>query len=399
MDIQRGKHQRIIVVQESWRESLASLQRARGEQGLGEEELLDTVRQILAALAYLNQMKIVNTNLGRETVMLDGEGRVKLGNYGLGRMTHYGSWVSFPAVSDPRTAAPEVLRLGTRPQEPGSPPPQDQQGDVNISHIPAERPPPYSPSCDTWSLGILLAAVSLDIPVFWPEARVAQVVRKVLSLGNCESGAAVLERLSREHGCVGRVATIPQSVLDIIHACLTPCSTSRPSPEQLLLSDLVPGPCGEEEYQYSPPMFPSLSLRCASLPCPPPPPSLEPLERLTLQEIYHLWQLAGGDVQAELRKHGLLVAAPPVLSLPSLCTAEGQLFGQPRRRHTLYDRSVVSLACSQLDRSLASLSIEQLAPLVDTQEQVDTGVRNLPLVIREKDVKYQVTPHLLPLTP
>ena len=29
--------------------------------------------------------------------MLDGEGGIKLGNYNLGRMTHYGSWVSFPS--------------------------------------------------------------------------------------------------------------------------------------------------------------------------------------------------------------------------------------------------------------------------------------------------------------
>ena len=73
-------------------------------------------------------------------------------------------------------------------------------------------------------------------------------------------------------------------------------------------------------------MFPSLSLRCASLACPLPPPSLE---RLTLPEIYHLWQLAG----AELKYHGGRPART-VLSLPLLYTAEGQLFGQPRQRHT-----------------------------------------------------------------
>ena len=40
------------------------------------------------------------------------------------------------------------------------------------------------------------------------------MVRKVVSLGECEAGAVVLERVAREHGCVGRVATIPQ-VLNI----------------------------------------------------------------------------------------------------------------------------------------------------------------------------------------
>ena len=41
------------------------------------------------------------------------------------------------------------------------------------------------------------------------------MVRKVVSLGECEAGAVVLERVAREHGCVGRVATIPQ-VLNIL---------------------------------------------------------------------------------------------------------------------------------------------------------------------------------------
>ena len=51
---------------------------------------------------------------------------------------------------------------------------------------------------------------------------VYQVVRKVLSLEHCDSGAAVLERLSREHGCVGRVATIPQVLHLHLHLHLHP---------------------------------------------------------------------------------------------------------------------------------------------------------------------------------
>ena len=106
-----------------------------------------------------------------------------------------------------------------------------------------------------------------------------------------------------------------------------------------------------------------------------------------LQEIYHLWQLAGGDVQAELRRHGLLVTAAPVLALPVLATSEGQTFGAPKQRHTLHDRTVLPLCVSQLTKSLASLTVEQLAPLVDQQEEGDLSSRLLPLVIRERDVR------------
>ena len=212
------------------------------------------------------------------------------------------------------------------------------------------------------------------------------MIRKVVSLQHCDSGSAVVERLSREHGCVGRVATIPQAVLDLITACLTPNPEARPTPHQLLVSDLV----GGQVDPYSPPIFPSPSLRCANLPCPlEKPPPLKPLERLTVSEIYYLWQLAGGDVQAELARQGLLIASPPCLSLPSLCTTEGQMFGQPKPRHTLYNRTLITLSVTQLEKSLSSLKIEELAPLIDSLERAESTTRSLPLVIREKDVKYQ----------
>jgi len=384
LDVQRGKHQRIIVVQESWPRNLSNIEKELVE---GEEELLSLAKQILQALAYLNQMSITNLNLVRENVMLGEDGQVRLFNYGLGRMTNYGSWVSFPCLTDPRATAPEVVARGPNQAEViSNPTPSESPAGDPQTMIPPESPPPYGPSSDTWSLGLLLASLALDIPVFWPGVRVGQVLRKVVSLQHCETGAAVIERLSREHGCVGRVATIPQTVLDLITTCLTPNPEARPTPQQLLLSDLV----GGQLDLYTPPIFPSLALRCALLPCPLGGPTpLEPLERLTVAEIYYLWQLAGGDVQSELARQGLLIASPPCLSLPSLCTTEGQMFGQPKPRHTLYSRTLITLTVSQLEKSLSSLRIEELAPLIDSLERTECPTRSLPLVIREKDVKYQ----------
>jgi len=384
LDVQRGKHQRIIVVQESWPRNLSNIEKELVE---GEEELLSLAKQILQALAYLNQMSITNLNLVRENVMLGEDGQVRLFNYGLGRMTNYGSWVSFPCLTDPRATAPEVVARGLNQAEViSNPTPSESPAGDPQTMIPPELPPPYGPSSDTWSLGLLLASLALDIPVFWPGVRVGQVLRKVVSLQHCETGAAVIERLSREHGCVGRVATIPQTVLDLITTCLTPNPEARPTPQQLLLSDLV----GGQLDLYTPPIFPSLALRCALLPCPLGGPTpLEPLERLTVAEIYYLWQLAGGDVQSELARQGLLIASPPCLSLPSLCTTEGQMFGQPKPRHTLYSRTLITLTVSQLEKSLSSLRIEELAPLIDSLERTECPTRSLPLVIREKDVKYQ----------
>jgi len=40
------------------------------------------------------------------------------------------------------------------------------------------------------------------------------------------------------------------------------------------------------------------------------------LRERTLQEVYYLWQLAGGDVFGELKRQGLTRKKPAVLSLP-----------------------------------------------------------------------------------
>lgn len=35
-----------------------------------------------------------------------------------------------------------------------------------------------------------------------------------------------------------------------------------------------------------------------------------------MDELYYLWQLAGGDVSVELKKQGLIRSRPPILSIP-----------------------------------------------------------------------------------
>ena len=46
------------------------------------------------------------------------------------------------------------------------------------------------------------------------------------------------------------------------------------------------------------------------------------------QEIYYLWQMAGGDVVSELGRHGLMVTMPPVIALPMIVLGEGHFQGQ-----------------------------------------------------------------------
>ena len=72
-------------------------------------------------------------------------------------------------------------------------------------------PPTPAPATPGPSASCLLAGLTLDIPLFWPKVKVPQFIRKVLSLEKCDSGSAVLERFSREHGCVSRITMIPRT--------------------------------------------------------------------------------------------------------------------------------------------------------------------------------------------
>ena len=384
LDIQRGKHQRIILVVETWPNNLSKLTMA----DMTEQSLLNISKQILLATAYLNDMNIVNTNISRRNIMLTEAGEVKVFNFGLGRMTNYGEWVDFPC-GDPRLTAPEILRQESRVETMNSLA-EAQYSELSITTIAPEPVVSLASNVDSWSLGLLLASLTLDIPELWPGAKVWQVIRKVVSLGECETGAVVLERVAREHGCVGRVSTIPQSVLDLIQLCLSPAE-QRPSPAQLLASEIFGGDPGQDLYKRLPVTFPTSSLRVTSLPWPLPasPSCADRREMFTVRELYYLWQLAGGEAQAELSKHGLMVTTPPILSLPSVCTGEGQAIGQPKQRGSLYDPTIINLPTAQLRSCLDNINIDILMPLLETKEEHFKDTESLPLVIRERDVRYQ----------
>jgi len=383
LDIVRGKRQRIVMVSEFWKRSLRPLDRAP----LSTDTLLSISRQVLEGLVYLNQMNIVNLNLNPDNVMLDENGNVKLFGYGLGRITEYGKLVSFP-IGDPRFTAPDVFKRGMLAGINFEVDPESSNGGELPLSIPEESQPPDLPQVDVWSLGMILSRILLEINQFWPQSRVGQVLRKIVSLGECENGTSVLEKLAREHGCIEKIGTVDPQVLQLIHTCLTPCSSDRPSPAQLLSSEIFlnqtrPAPT----IIFKIPAFPVMELRSKTLVPPDTSRFKKPLDFLTVRETYYLWQLAGRDVMAELRKHGLMITTPPVISTPTLVSGEGQEFGVPRERAALYDNTIISLPLEQLTTCLSTLPRSALLPT--TREIKEAEINELPLVIREKDVRFQ----------
>ncbi|XP_071452434.1 TBC domain-containing protein kinase-like protein [Hetaerina americana] len=374
LDIIRGKHERAIVVSEYHQVSLENAK----EYGhiTSSDEVVKAAFQVIQALAFLNSLGIVHRALCPENILFDENLDVRLFNYGLYYMTDGGANVSFP-IGSPKYIAPEVY-LG-RPR-----------GSTMKS----------GPKVDVWSLGIIFVEIVFG-QCLWPDLKLPQIIRKVLSLTHC--CGTVLERLAREHCCLDIFEQMDPNMKDFLNACLTVSPRNRPTPTELLkhpiFAELPVATIGKRN------SFP----RCGGheerswvqyLKWPPSRINEDPTKEKNLisqrrpQEVYYLWQLAGGDVQSELKKQGLIQSKPPILSIANLMLLEGTVFGQKRDPTSLLDNRVVQLSLDGLRQRLSHLLPDSFYPLVEAGSPEKTksdhsGAASLPLVIREKDTEYQ----------
>ncbi|KRT78460.1 hypothetical protein AMK59_7606, partial [Oryctes borbonicus] len=118
-------------------------------------------------------------------------------------------------------------------------------------------------------------------------------------------------------------------------------------------------------------------------------PSPASYQVFTLNEFYHWWQLAGGDVFLELKKQGLLRSSPPILSLPGLILNDGSILGQERNPTTLHDPRVVPMPLEALRQRFSHIPLSSYYPLVSSKSHIIQrfeapayDVADLPLVIR-----------------
>ncbi|KAJ9583280.1 hypothetical protein L9F63_022376, partial [Diploptera punctata] len=341
LDIIRGKHERTVVVSE-YHPTLAK------SKEFNKDEIKKLSLQVLQALSYLNDRGIIHRSLCPENLVINEDGNVQLFNYGLYYMTGGGSDVSFP-IGHPKYIAPEVYLSG--------------------------RGTKSGPKVDVWSLGLIVLELTLGKSL-WSELKLAQIMRKVLSLLHIK--VSVVERLARELGCWEQCQELPDDLQDFISTCLTVSPCGRPTPQQLLAHPFF------QDMQLEDPLLPvSRSLK-------------HPLLERNLQELYYLWHLAGGDVQAELKKQGLIRTKAPILSIPNLVLLEGTIFGQVRDQTSMLDLRVVPLPLDTLYQRLVNVPLTSYYPLVEIKSDIiakedgeQSDAAKLPLVIRERDTEYQ----------
>ncbi|XP_051940425.1 TBC domain-containing protein kinase-like protein isoform X3 [Hippocampus zosterae] len=383
VDISRGKHERLIVVAEHHESSLSDFQK-RGNK-ISPERVLQIAYEVLEGLAFMNKHGMVHRALSVHNVLLDSKGNVKLAKFGLYHMTDHGADVDFP-IGYPSYLAPEVIAQGSfHPSDP--------------SHH--EAPRPSGPKTDVWSLGVLLFELCAGRRLLH-NIDINERLKFILTLGCMDDIVTVL---AEEHGCLEHIQELPENVLALLQKCLTFLPSKRPSPAELLGDAVFDGvSCLYTPYQKPVSLF-SSSLRCAHLELPEDIGDLckgdgdDYLSERAINEVFHLWCLAGGDLEKELINKEIIQSKPPICTLPNFVLEDGESFGQGRDRSFLLDDTTVTLSLCQLRNRLKDVAGESYFPLLE-EEQSSLSHSNsanelsatvkLPLIIRERDTEYQL---------
>ncbi|XP_048262470.1 TBC domain-containing protein kinase-like protein isoform X3 [Bombus affinis] len=337
LDIIRSKHERVVVVAEYNGDTLNK------KENLNIDDIMKIAFQCLLGLQHMNNLGLVHRHLNPENILVNKSGNVQLYNFGLYYMTDSGKNVSFP-IGYPKYTAPEVFL----------------SSGVSSSKV------------DSWSLGMIIAELLLGKSM-WPGVKLSQCLRKVLSLIHCET--SVFERLAREANCYNIYKDLPDKVKDFVDCCLQIHPLMRKVPEELLKLPIFEEFLLQNEKEKEKNLYKNVIVR-------------------KMDELYYLWQLAGGDITVELKKQGFIRSRPPILSIPNLVILLGQMFG---RRDTagLLDLRVVKVPLDTLHQRLSHIPYIANYPWltnqmrVQSQEDLIDAASQLPLIIRERDTEYQ----------
>lgn len=289
--------ERIVVISEYHFQSLVTLKP-------GVSEIKRIAHSVLLGLVHLNETGITHRALSPDNILITKQGNIKLFNYGLYHMTNHCACVSFP-IGCPKYMAPEVL-------------------------LSAKNGPSGS-KVDVWSLGFILAEISLG-KTFWSDLKLGHIVRRVLSLVN--STGTIFERLANEHNCGDVYRQLDSELKSFVNQCLSVDVKNRPTPRECLNHSYLDEV--EEVNQWSvddigyhigflqrvsrdnvaliKKLQDARNVEAKSYK--PDEWSARELSKRSLKERYFLWQLAGGDVYSELKKQGMIKSKPPILTLP-----------------------------------------------------------------------------------
>ncbi|KAH3849892.1 TBC domain-containing protein kinase-like protein [Dreissena polymorpha] len=385
LDCVRGKHERLMLVQEHYTNNLEIARKTGKYQR--EESLLRLGFEVLQGLTYLNRHGVTHRNLSYQNILFDSEDKVKLLDCGVYYMTDYGATVRFP-IGKMTYMSPEVFSFG----------PVKIDDDTELSTLPSS-----SPKVDVWSLGCILLELVTGKQL-WKDSSLQNIIKKVTTLAKNEDDA--FNFFVQEIQCENEIKGLKESTLQLLRLCLTVNPKNRPAPCELLQHEsFVQCNLKQEMPKNGYHMF-STVLRCRYLELPvlsdgDKDEVVDYLSERSMEEVYYLWKLAGGDLEAVLKKVGMIKAKPSVTILPILTLDSGDVLGEGRDQAELWDTRVVLLSLDQLRQRLSDMDGKAYYPLLENEnssrDAIPTSLSNadlantanLPLVIKEKDIEHQ----------
>uniref|UniRef100_A0A8C1QJE7 TBC domain-containing protein kinase-like protein n=1 Tax=Cyprinus carpio TaxID=7962 RepID=A0A8C1QJE7_CYPCA len=360
-------HERLVIVAEHYEKSLKDL--LKQGKAVSPEKVLQVAYEVLEGLEFMNKHGMVHRALSPNNVLLDCEGKVKLAKFGLYHMTDHGADVDFP-IEYPSYLPPEVIAQGCF-----------YSSDPSI----IEAPLPSGPKTDVWSLGVLLFELC--------------VVRSQRCMDD------IITVLGEEHGCLDTIKELPGNVQALLRKCLTFLPPKRPTPAELLGDSVFESiSCQYTPYQSPWRLF-AASPRCAHLQLPEDISELwkddggNYLAERAIDEVFHLWCLAGGDLEKELTNQEIIQSKPPICTLPKFILEDAESFGQGRDRSFLLDDTTVTLSLYQLKNvsvfahighKCVILKMQSSLPQSNSSNELSATIK-LPLIIQERDTEYQLT--------
>ncbi|XP_076359220.1 TBC domain-containing protein kinase-like protein isoform X2 [Tachypleus tridentatus] len=330
LDIIRGKHERLMVVSEHYKNNIQEKIVTSGSLCI--QDIVQFAFDALLALEYIHRLGIVHRCLCPQNFLIDNQGHIKLSNYGLYYMTENGTCVPFP-IGTPKYIAPEVL-VGDVPT-------------IDKHFLPTTHVPSGFKS-DIWSFGIILLELTTG-EMLWPNFTLEETFQTLL-LAVQGTNKSFLSTLPTD--VHRKFELLPKPLKSFIEDCLIVSPSERPTSAELLEHQLFKENNFQRELRsrFVGELFPFVSLRCEKLEIPTKAtPTKNHLLRRPLEEIYYLWQLTGGDVETELKRQGLIKVKP------AICT-------QPKS--------------TVLPSNVSSVDLLEAA--------------SLPLLIKEKDIEYQL---------